>query len=223
MRSDKSITAPNEEESKFFWWATLTLILSLAAWLWGHYCGCRFASEYLSATIAGLAGGVLTSAFVLYRQRIKKEYERQAFFHSLTRSVWRRKVAYQYGSHKMPQLVVALQPELKIQFKYRGGRVLEVKADYGKGWGEVTGKVEFDDDNRLVGQGTYVYTSGDLAEYRMPANKEATEFITVAHSGKYTFHLFPDHDQNTIRVFYEGLIPYPEARGFEVWTRAGMN
>jgi hypothetical protein len=222
MNSTGNIRRLNQDEARFLWWSCLALVVSLITWLYGHFCECEFATGYLAAIMAGIAGGIFTSALVVYQQRVRKEEERHEFFSSLTRTTWKRQVAYQYATNKGEQQVVGLEPGLMIKFTYTGGRILFVDADYGPRWGRVSGQVEFPDDNRLVGHGSYIYTSGTLSAYRIAANKEKTEFLTVAHSGKYTFHLFPDHDQNTIRVSYEGLIPYPEARGFEVWCRAGM-
>ncbi len=179
---------------------------------------------------AGSTAGGITSHIT---RRIKERKVKNHF--DAYSGAWKRKSLYQYsyltvdekGQVKMAprqRTGSAVSPsgdrlpenqvvdERSISITYKGGRTLELRVDYDPATrGTVKGQVEFDADRGIVGVGTYLYVAGPLL--RDPSNDG------LPHSGKYTLHLFPSIDRDLMYVYYDGLQPSPDARGYEVWQR----
>lgn len=125
---------------------------------------------------------------------------------------WTRKLLIQYAYNDSPRRPIHDADDLPIDITYEGNRTLRLNVAYdAKSRGEVEGRVVFATENGLIGEGSYVYVNGPLR------NRE--DNAGFAHSGRYSVHIFPEADPDVLRVYYDGLMPDHNARGYEIWQR----
>ncbi len=210
----------NDEESPVLL-LTLTL-LSIGAifkvlFLFHHASGWL---DVVGAVFLGLGAGSTASVTTQRIQRSIRERKLREHFGKYA-GLWNRECLFQYPYLSVQPKTGSVTMVGKLRDKdadgeaititYAGGRTLNLMVKYDKGRGEVEGQVEFTSDKGIVGEGTYVYVGGPL--------KDASDNDGFSHSGRYAVHLFPDADPDVVRVYYDGLMPEPDARGYEVWRR----
>lgn len=201
----------NEEEESVFYPGLLAVLIGCAFWVPPNICHGSKWLDLVGIVLVGIGTGAVTSALNQFIQRRIKQRQQQEFFGRLVKDKWTREVCYQYANDRQTMLPMPQCIGHEVELHYEGGVTIRVVANYGVMHGIVESLVEFTGDSRLVGEGVYIYTSGVLH------NDEQADGL--AHSGKYTIHLFHEREPDRIRVFYQGMIPDPMARGYEIWKR----
>ncbi|MEO8066773.1 MAG: hypothetical protein ABI599_03675 [Flavobacteriales bacterium] len=210
----------NDEEGSVFRWTIVLLWIGITFKL--THLACTSPILDLIGTIGlGFGAGSTASVVTSHIVRTIKEHKLREHFESYA-GAWKREILYQYSylsiDHKTGAVKRVSKHRIKeaydrsITIEYKGGRTLHLLVDYDPtGRGTVAGQVEFNADKGIVGEGTYLYVNGPL---KAPADNDG-----VPHSGKYTLHWFPSDNRDTIHVYYDGLMPEPDAKGYEVWRK----
>ena len=208
-----------EEEWKVLRW-TASVLSAGILFKTVHLCH-PFGLIDVSGTIFIALGAGSTASVTAQRiQRIVRERRLREHF-GRYEGEWSRTQLIQYpylGNGPMGQVKVNKRVRITdadgqtIRISHTSGRTLMLDVQYDEGRGRTKAQIEFPNDNSVGGTGTYVYVEGKLST---PEDNEG-----LPHSGTYTVHLFPQTEPDHIRVYYHGLMPDPDAKGYEVWQRS---
>jgi hypothetical protein len=177
------------------------------------------------AIITGLAGGFVATIFVLCCERIHRVNNLSKKYNKIAGTYIRLDIGQDntqkssitnLDSIPHPSEINNPNPSLQddnrklsIVIKYDGENNFSIKADY---WYskkcKVEAVVEFNESNRAIAHGRYLYTAGEFK----------------GHFGTYTIYKFTE-DDNKLLILYQHIYPRetdfnPDAnRGWEIWQK----
>jgi hypothetical protein len=202
------------EEQTVLGWAVVGTSFGVLFWLLAR-TPCNYELSDLTATILlGAGSGALAATVAQSIQRRIREQAQAKYFGSYA-GEWKRVLMYQYRyldrRNQMKEQLRITEAEAKTsEVNYQGGQRLHLIVRYDESRGVAASAIDFPGLDAHVGAGTYFYIEGELSK--------ATDVEGLPHHGRFTMHLNPK-EPDTIILLYDGLIPDPNVRGYEVWRR----
>ena len=204
----------NSEEGTVLLWALVASQVGVLCWLLAHAPHEPELLELASTILIGAGSGALAATVAQAIERKVRERAKTAYFGNYA-GKWKRVLMYQYRFMRKDgtlhdQERITNAEGLTSEVVYEGGTRISLKVRYDDSRGEATAAIYFPGLEAHIGAGVYFYTEGKLAS--------AEILLGLAHHGRYTMHLNPK-ESDLIILFHDGLIPDPNARGYEVWQR----